>query len=79
MILHASAHWKHGVDASMWPMAVKYSAYIYNSLPGANGISPNDIIFGTRVPRHKLSNIHIWGCPVYVLNPSLQDSQKISQ
>ena len=77
MILHASAHWKHGIDASMWPMAVKYSTYIYNALPRTNGISPCDLFFGTRVPRHKLRNLHVWGCPVYVLNPSLQAGKKI--
>ena len=77
MILHVSAHWKHGIDASMWPMAVKYATYIYNALPRANGISPCDLFFGTRVPRHKLRNLHVWGCPVYVLNPSLQAGKKI--
>ena len=41
------------------------------------GISPNDIFLGTRVPRYKLRNMHMWGCPVYVLNPSLQAGKKI--
>ena len=41
------------------------------------GISPNDIFLGTRVPRYKLRNTHVWGCPVYVLNPSLQAGKKI--
>ena len=40
MLLHASTHWKHGINASMWPMAVKYSTYIYNILPRSNGIPP---------------------------------------
>ena len=77
MLLHASAHWKHGIDSSMWPMAVQYATYTYNILPRLNGISPNDIFFGTRVPRYKLRNLHVWGCPVYVLNPSLQAGKKI--
>lgn len=77
MLLHAASHWRHGIDSSMWPMAVQYAAHVYNSLPRANNISPSDIFFGTRVPSHKLQNIHVWGCPVYVLNPSLQAGQKI--
>ena len=77
MLLHASAHWKHGIDASMWPMAVQYATYTYNILPRRNGVSPNDLFFGSRVPRHKLRNLHVWGCPVYVLNPSLQAGKKI--
>ena len=77
MILHSSAHWKHGIDPSMWPMAVKYASYLYNTLPRSNGISPGDFFFGARIPRHKLRNLHVWGCPVYVLNPSLQAGKKI--
>ena len=77
MLLHASTHWKHGIDSTMWPMAVSYATYIYNNLPRANGISPSDVFFGTRVPRHKLRNLHVWGCPVYVLDPSLQAGKKI--
>ena len=76
MILHAAAHWKHDIDSSMWPMAVKYTAHVYNSLPRANNISPSDLFYGTRVPGHKLQNMHVWGCPVYVLNPSLQSEKK---
>ena len=60
-------------------MAVKFSTYIYNSLPRSNGISPSDIFFGTCVPRQKLRNIHIWGCLVYVLHPSLHAGKKISR
>ena len=77
MILHSSAHWKQGIDPSMWPMAVKYASYLYNHLPRSNEISPSDVFFGSRVPRHKLRNLHVWGCPVYVLHPSLQAGKKI--
>ena len=59
MMLHASAHWKHGIDSSMWPMAVKYAAHVYNSLPRANDISPSNLFYGTRVHRHKLQNMHV--------------------
>ncbi len=71
MLLHALAHWKHGIDSLMWPIAVQYATYTYNILPRLNGICINDIFFGTRVPRYKLRNLHVWGCPVYVLNPLL--------
>ena len=61
----------------MWPMAVNYAVYTFNILPRPNGISPNDIFLGSRVPKYKLRNLHVWGCPVYVLNPSLQAGKKI--
>jgi hypothetical protein len=28
MLLHSAAHWKAGVDSSLWPMAVTYAVYI---------------------------------------------------
>ena len=33
LLLHASVHWKNGIDSSLWPMAVDYAAYLYNHLP----------------------------------------------
>ena len=77
MLLHASAHWKQGIDSTMWPMAVKYTCYVSNNLPRNNNVSPSDLFFGARIPRHKLQNMHVWGCPVYVLNPTLQAGNKI--
>ena len=70
MILHVGAHWKHGIDSTMWSVAVQYSTYVYNNFPRHNNVSPSDLFYGTRVPMHKLQNMHVWGRPVYVLNPS---------
>ena len=58
-------------------MAVQYATYVYNNIPRNNNISPGDLFFGSRIPRHKLQNMHVWGCPVYVLNPTLQAGKKI--
>ena len=58
-------------------MAVEYGSYIYNHLPNKNGIAPADLFTGTQVPRHKLKDLHVWGAPVYVLDPTLQQGRKI--
>ena len=76
MLLHASAHWKNGIDSSLWPMAVAYATYQYNHLPNAQGLCPADLFTGSTVPRHRLRDIHVWGCPVYVLDPDLQAGKK---
>jgi hypothetical protein len=76
MILHASIHWKDGVDASLWPMEVQYAVHVYNNTPGDNAICPADICTGGTVPRHRLHDIHVWGSPVYVLDPKLQQGKK---
>jgi hypothetical protein len=77
MLLHASAHWKNGIDSSLWPMAVAYATYQYNHLPNAQGLCPADLLTGSTVPRHRLRDIHVWGCPVYVLDPDLQAGKKL--
>jgi hypothetical protein len=77
MILHASMHWKDDVDASFWPMAVQYATHIYNNTPGDNGVCPTDIFTGGTVPRHCLRDVYVWGSPVCVLDPKLQQDQKL--
>jgi hypothetical protein len=76
MILHASIHWKNGCDSSLWPQAVNYAAHIYNNTP-KNGVCPADIFMGSTVPRHLLLDYHVWGCPVYVLDPKMQSGKKL--
>jgi hypothetical protein len=63
MILHASMHWKDGIDASLWSMAVNTAIHIYNNTPH-KGFTPEDIFTGSTVPRHRLLDLHVLGCPV---------------
>jgi hypothetical protein len=62
---------------SLWPMAVKYAAHVYNHMPKLNGVCPADLFSGSAVPHHCLLDLHVWGCPVYVLGPKLQQGQKL--
>ena len=78
LLLHAALHWKDGpIHSHLWPMAVQYACYIFNHCPDASGTSPADRFLGATVPRHKLLDIHCWGCPVYVLDPTLQQGRKL--
>ena len=77
LLLHASTHWKNGIDSSLWPMAVDYATYLHNHIPNQHGIAPVDLFFGSQVPKHKLRDLHVWGCPVYVLDPTLQQGKKL--
>ena len=77
MLLHSSAHWKNGIDASLWPMAVTYAIHVYNNTPNAQNLFPADLYTGSTVPRHRLRDLHTWGCPVYVLDPTLQAGKKL--
>jgi hypothetical protein len=76
MILHASMHWKDLIDASLWQMAVNHAIHIYNNTP-KKGVTPADIFTGSTVPRHHLLDLHVWGCPAYVLDPQMRQGRKL--
>jgi hypothetical protein len=46
MILHASMHWRDGIDASLWPNAVNNAIHIYNNNP-KKGVTPAYIFIGS--------------------------------
>ena len=77
MLLHSAAHWKDGIDSSLWPMAVSYATHLYNHLPNDQGLCPANLFTGSTVPCHRLRDLHVCGCPVYVLDPQLQAGQKL--
>ena len=79
-MIHVSLHWdEQGSDAvELWPFAVCHAVWLYNHLPnGVTGLSPMEIVTGTRSDQRYLLHTHVWGCPVYVLDPKLQDGKKI--
>ena len=79
-LIHVSLHWDdQGSDAvSLWPFAVRHAVWLHNHLPnGITGLSPLELLSGTRSDHRDLRRTHVWGCPVYVLDPKLQDGQKI--
>jgi hypothetical protein len=69
-------HWKDGIDSSLWPMAVTYATHISKSTP-KDSVYPLDIFTGSTVPRHRLMAMDVWGCPVYVLDPKVQQGRKL--
>ena len=78
MMIHAAVRWPDMADSSLWPLAMEYAAYIYNHTPKMeSGVAPIDIFTRTTVPRQRLKDLHVWGCPTYVLEPKLQDGKKI--
>jgi hypothetical protein len=79
-MIHVSLHWdEQGSDAvALWIFAVCRVVWLYNYLPnGVIGLSPMEILTSTRLDHRDLLRTHVWGCPVYVLDPKLQDGKKI--
>lgn len=78
MMLHSAIHWPDIADSTLWPMAVAHAVYLYNHMPSVDtGISPADLFTKTRWEQRKFHDVHVWGCPVYVLDKSLSDGKKI--
>ena len=76
MMIHAKLRWPGTIKPDLWPMAMKHAQYILNHTPRMNNVCPLDIVLKTSVTRSALKNLHVWGCPVYILDPKLQDGQK---
>ena len=42
-----------------------------------SGLSPMEIFYSVKSDHEELRNAKVWGCPVYVLEPTLQDGKKL--
>jgi len=78
MMLHAALHWPAVANAQLWPMAVQHAVHLFNHMPDmSTGMSPHDLFTRTRWPHKKFQDLHVWGCPVYVLDKTLSDGKKL--
>ncbi len=77
-MLHLATHWPQCADSKFWPQATDYTVWVFNRLPSVDsGIAPNEL--WSRVQAHgtNMTCAHVFGCPVYILDASLQDGKKI--
>ena len=78
MMLHSAIHWPDLADATLWPMAVTHAVFLWNHIPSLDtGLSPSDLFTKSRWPQQRFHDLHVWGCPVYVLNKTISDGKKI--
>ena len=79
MMMHLLLHWPEVFHVNLWPFAMNYAKYIWIHMPRVrNGLSPLELF--TRIKKHDntaLLRARVWGCPVYVLDPKLQDGKKL--
>ena len=78
MLMHLQLHWPDEYDTSLWPMALSYACFLYNHAPmKGQHVSPSELLTGMRQNCTYLRRARVFGCPVYVLDPSLQDGKKV--
>ena len=78
MLMHSALHWPDMEDTSLWPMAVSHAVYLWNHVPDPKtGLCPIDVFTKTRFEQSKLLDLHVFGCPAYVLEKSIADGKKL--
>ncbi len=77
MLLYAIQHWPSVVGLDLWPFALKLAVDVHNATPGPSGLSPEEIFSRQKARPDRLLDFHTFGCPVYVLDPRLQQGNKI--
>jgi hypothetical protein len=79
-MVHASLHWtdRGSDDISLWPFAVKHAVWLYNQVPNCtSGLTPLELLTKSKADHRDLLRCHVWGCPAIVLEPHLQNEQKL--
>mgnify|MGYP000857262147 FL=1 len=78
MLMHSFIHWPDMEDTALWPMAVNHAVYLWNHVPDpTTGLCSADLFTKTRFEQSKLLDVHVFGCPVYVLDKTIADGKKI--
>jgi hypothetical protein len=76
MLIHAMLSWPDIIQENLWPFAMQLAADVHNSTPTLSGLTPEEIFTGVK-GRNRLQDFHTFGCPIFVLDPSLQQGHKI--
>ena len=78
-MLLAILHWPDQADLALWSFAMEQAIYIWNNLPKKGTLlSPLELFTRTKTGKFShLMGLGVWGCPVYVLYPQLQDGKKL--
>ncbi len=72
LLLHAIRHWPEYVTTILWPFALKTASDRLNRLSVNDDLkSPLSLLSGAS-DNIIASDLHTWGCPVYVLDADLQ-------
>ena len=77
MMLHSTTHWPEVSNPCLWPMAVQYATYLYKKPPEpSTGLCPDDLSAKTRWEQWKFHDLHVRGCPIYILDETISDGKK---
>jgi hypothetical protein len=59
-------------------MGVSHAVFLHNHVPNlASGLCPSNVFTKLRWEERKYHDLHVWGCPVYVLEKAIADGNKL--
>jgi hypothetical protein len=74
MLLHAMACWPGIITEEFWSYSYKVAAHQHNDLPSCKSPTTPYKLFTMQDDTFRPTNYRVFGCPAYVLDPSLADS-----
>jgi hypothetical protein len=71
MQIHATLCWSDTSDHELWPMALAHAVALHNiTTPNQQtGHSPEELWTCSQSSHSCFRNVHVWGCPLYILDP----------
>ena len=74
MLLQACLDWPEAGKLELWPFALEHAVYVWNNMPRQDSKkTPWELFTGNNRENYSyLNKLHVWGCPVYVLDEPLQ-------
>ena len=80
MLLHSALYWPQAADTSLWSLAMTYAVWIWNRIPNIDsGYSPEELFYRSKSTHVELNRVRVWGSPLYILDPRLQNGKKIQK
>ena len=78
MLLHAMLRWSEVTTPDLYPMAMSHAELLHNIVPSqSNGLCSQELFTRTTFDHSVLASMPVWGCPTYVLDPTLQAGKKL--
>ena len=81
-MVHSYFHWTdHGADETpLWSFSIKQAVWLHNFLPNyCYGITPLELLTSNKTDHRNLIRSQVCRCPIYVLDPKLQNHQRVTK
>ena len=78
-LLHAQSLWSSVITAELWPYCVQQAVNFHNVCIREDREYCPFALFTGEDPPFIMNDFHVWGCPVYVTDKRVQDSNHIGR